>query len=254
MKYLMILAMNKCRNALLFCCLSLLFIIKVTAQNIPDPLSPPRLVNDYGHYLRNAPALEAKLLAYNLETSNQIAVVLMATTDGDDVSDFAIKLFNKWGIGSNAEKDNGVLIFLAVEDRKLFIVTGRGVEDVLPDITCKHIVEDDMKPHLKESDYDGAVLAAVEKIQGYLTGKFTEVSTQQPKQFSPKILFILALIFFIVVVFIMPKFGSSTISRGGYNSGWGGGGWGGGGRSSGGGGFGGFGGGSSGGGGAGGGW
>lgn len=249
------LAMNKffkhCFIGLIALCVS----VQLLAQNIPEPFSPPQLVNDYGHYLNNASSLEAKLLTYNQETSNQIAVVLVSTTEGADVSDFAIKLFNQWGIGSNAQKDNGVLIFLAIDDHKLFIVPGRGVEDVLPDIVCKHIIEDDMKPYLKHDDYDAAVNAGIEKIQGYLTGKFSK-DDEKPNNFSPKTFIILFLIFILLVVFILPRFGSSTISRGGYNSGWGGlgggGGWSGGG--SGGGGFGGFGGGSSGGGGAGGSW
>jgi uncharacterized protein len=257
MRYLMTLALNRNIRYLLLLLGGLLFSVNLWAQKLPEPMSPPRLVNDFGHYLTDPQTIESKLIAYNKATTNQIAVVLLPTTNGDDVSDFAIKLFNKWGIGSNAEKDNGVLILLAVEDRKLFIVTGRGVEGVLPDIRCRHIITEDMTPFLKKRDYDGAVGAGVEKIQGYLTGTITVDDQKETQQKYPPIIFIVVIVVIILIIrFIFPG-GGSTISRGGYNAVWLGGGWsGGGGWSSGGngGGFGGFGGGSSGGGGAGGSW
>lgn len=251
----MTLALNRGFQQFLSLLLGLLITVNLWAQKLPEPMSPPRLVNDFGPYLSNSQSLESKLVAYNNTTTNQIAVVLLPTTNGDDISDFSIKLFNKWGIGSNAKKDNGVLILLAIEDRKVFIVTGRGIEDVLPDIRCKHIIEEDMKPFLKKGDYDGAVGAGVEKIQGYLTGTILVENQKERQQKYPPIIFIVAIILIILVIrFIFPG-GGSTISRGGYNAGWSTGGWsGGGGWSSGGGGFGGFGGGSSGGGGAGGSW
>ena len=251
----MTLALNRGFQQFLSLLVGLLITVNLWAQKLPEPMSPPRLVNDFGPYLTNSQSLESKLVAYNNTTTNQIAVVLLPTTNGDDISDFSIKLFNKWGIGSNAKKDNGVLILLAIEDRKVFIVTGRGIEDVLPDIRCKHIIEEDMKPFLKNGDYDGAVLAGVEKIQGYLTGTILVENQKERQQKYPPIIFIVAIILIILVIrFIFPG-GGSTISRGGYNAVWLGGGWsGGGGWSSGGGGFGGFGGGSSGGGGAGGSW
>jgi uncharacterized protein len=257
MRYLMTLALSRNIRHLLLLFGGILFAVNSWAQKLPEPMSPPRLVNDFGHYLTEPQRIESKLIAYNKATTNQIAVVLLPTTNGDDISDFAIKLFNKWGIGSNAEKDNGVLILLAVDDRKLFIVTGRGVEDVLPDIRCRHIITEDMTPLLRKGDYDGAVSAGVEKIQAYLTGTTTVDEQKEPQQNFPPIIFIVVIVLIILIIrFIFPG-GGSTISRGGYNAGWIGGGWsGGGGWSNGGsgGGFGGFGGGSSGGGGAGGSW
>lgn len=250
----MTLALNKrCQQSLLLL-VGLFITVNLWAQKLPEPMSPPRLVNDFGHYLSDPQTLESKLVAYNNATTNQIAVVLLPTTNGDDISDFSIKLFNKWAIGSNAQKDNGVLILLAVEDRQLFIVTGRGVEDVLPDIRCKHIIVEDMKPFLKNGDYDGAVRAGVEKIQGYLTGTILVDDPKEHQQKYPPIIFIVVIVLIILIIrFIFPG-GGSTISRGGFNAGWSTGGWSTGGWSSGGGGFGGFGGGSSGGGGAGGSW
>ena len=256
MKYLMKLALNRKFKKFLLFLGGLLFTVNIFAQKLPEPMSPPRLVNDFGNYLTDAESLESTLEYYNKSTSNQVAVVLLATTNGDDISDFAIKLFNKWGIGSNAQKDNGVLILLAIDDRKLFIVTGRGVEDVLPDIICKHIIEQDMKPFLKNGDYDGAVRAGVEKIQLYLTGTIKADIQKSRREKYPPIIFIIVIILIVLIIrFIFPG-GGSTISRGGYNNSWSSGGWTMGGWSGGGGGggFGGFGGGSSGGGGAGGSW
>ena len=155
------------------------------------------------------------------------------------------------------------MILVAVDDRKTFIVTGRGVEDKLPDIICKRIVENDMIPSFKNQNYEQGIRNAIVKIQGYLDGTYKVeeediVSGDNASSISfTKIIFIIFLVI-IILIFLssINGGGGSTYTRRGYYGGggfFGGGSWGGGG-SSGGGGFGGFGGGSSGGGGAGGSW
>ena len=132
--------------------------LSLFAQTLPEQSDPPRLVNDF-----------ANIIQYNEEI--EISIVTISTTEGNDISDYAIKLFNKWQIGQ-AKKDNGVLILVAVDDRKTFIVTGRGVEDKLPDIICKRIVENDMIPSFKNQNYEQGIRNAIVKIQGYLDGTY----------------------------------------------------------------------------------
>jgi uncharacterized protein len=249
-------------------CLGLLltfFSTILNAQNYPEKPVPPRLVNDFVQLLgaNDVATLEQKLVAYNDSTSTQISVVIIATLDGMDISQYAIELAEKWGIGDK-KKDNGILLLVAKDDRKVFIATGRGVEEKLPDAICKRIVERIIKPNFKTGDYAEGINAAVDEMYARLSGSFVnDSSNNDGEQLSWK--WILVIIIIVVFFVIISNIGnnSGTISRrgftggsfwGGTGGGWSGSDWGGGGSSSGGGGFGGFGGGSFGGGGAGGSW
>lgn len=137
-----------------------LFILSTTwcvAQTLPDPLNPPRLVSDFGDMLEldEEAQLEEKLVAFDNRSTTQIAVVTVADLDGGEVSSFAFQLAEKWGIGQKGS-DNGVLVLVARDERKLFIATGYGLEDVIPDAIAKRIIERDILPMFKQGRvYDG---------------------------------------------------------------------------------------------------
>ena len=234
-------------------------IFSVFSQGIPEKPNPPHLVNDFAGMLSGSEvdALETKLVAYNDSTSTQISIVTVTTLNGMEKAQYATELGEKWGIGRK-DKDNGVLILVAKEERQVFIATGRGVEEYLPDIVCKRIVERKIVPNFKQGAYFDGLNTAIEEMYERLRGTFTGEDKDEPGAIP---LWVIILII-IIVLFILPRIfkntGGGTYSRRGYSRGWGGGpfiggGFGGGGSSSGGG-FGGFGGGSFGGGGAGGSW
>lgn len=247
----------------------LLFSLLSFSQGNFDPekllqQKPNKLVNDYTNTLTadQAQALENKLVAFDDSTSTQIAVVIVPTLNGEDVADFNVKLGRAWGVGGK-EFSNGVVLLIAKDDHRLNIATGYGVEGALPDITAKHIIDDQIVPNFKGNDYyrgiDEGTDAIIQAVQGeyqapegYHQGKGGGIG---------KIIFIII----IIIIFLAISGGNrggggSFMSRRGFAA-WtignmlsGGGGWSGGGGSSGGGGFGGFGGGSFGGGGASGSW
>ena len=244
------------------------------AQQFPEKPNPPKLVNDFTQTLspQEVSALEQKLVVYNDSTSTQIAIVMIRSLDGYPADDYAIKLGELWGIGQKG-KDNGVLIFIAKDDRKIFIPTGYGMEGVMPDGLVKRIIENDMKPFFREGKYYEGLDKATDSMFRLAAGEYT-ADPKDKKSSGPPLLFILGIIFFIFI-FIWSKVRSvrqySVINNmsfwaawallnqaqrthhgswGGFSGG-GGSSWGGG---SSGGGFGGFGGGSFGGGGAGGSW
>ena len=234
-----------------------------SAQNIPDRTNPPHLVNDFADVLSDEQEreLEQKLMAYEDSTSTQIAVVLVKNLDGTDVADYAVKLALKWKIGT--KKDNGVLVLAAIDDRKTRIEVGYGLEGVLPDITTKRILTEDVKPYFKQQQfYEGLDLATTHIIQaakGEYKGEYKYSNNKGKKK--GKGLGIGSIIFIIILIII---FASNSGGGGGFLTGMilgnmlggsrhsGGGGWGD--FSSGGGSFGGFGGGSFGGGGSSGDW
>lgn len=101
-------------------------------------------------------------------TTAEPTVAIVQTLDGTDIDTAATSLFEKWGIGKS-DKDNGVLILVAVDDRKAVIRTGYGVEGVLPDITCGRLLRNVMFPFFKNEDYDNGILTTLTAIREILT-------------------------------------------------------------------------------------
>ncbi len=96
--------------------------------------------------------LENKLVAYDDSTSIQIAVVTIQTTGDYAIEDYALKILRDWKVG-NKKTNNGLVILAAIQDHKVYIATGYGMEGVLPDITGKEIIENEIVPNFKQSNY-----------------------------------------------------------------------------------------------------
>jgi uncharacterized protein len=244
----------------------------VQGQNIPPAPNPPRLVNDFARVLTadQAQSLEQKLVAYDDSTSIQIAIVTVPTTGGYPIEDFALKVLRTWGVG-NRKTNNGLVILVAVQDRRVFIATGSGMEGAIPDITAKEIIDNEITPNFREGSFYHGLSLAADAIIKASAGEYTAPTgyNQRGKGHSGGGN-ILGLIILFIIIFALISRSRGGGGRGGMMSGagwapwimasmlsrrgggFGGGGFGGGGF--GGGGFGGFGGGSGGGGGAGGGW
>lgn len=148
-----------------------------------SPGNPAGYVNDFAHVLspQTVQALETELSAFEASTSNQIAVVTVPDMDGEYVENYAVKLFEEWGIGG-AEKDNGVLLLVAVEEHKLRIEVGYGLEGALPDSIAQSILNNDMTPLLKEGKYDEAVVQGVSSIM--LATQNEYVAEEKKSKFS----------------------------------------------------------------------
>lgn len=244
---------------------SLLLSLAATAQKIEQQPSPPRLVNDFAHVLTpdQIETLERKLVAYDDSTSTQIAVITVETTGDYDIQEVALKYLREWGIG-NAKTNNGIVLLAAIKDRKIRIETGYGMEGVVPDVTAKAIIDNEIAPNFKAGNYyrgfDEATNAVIKAAAGeYKAPEGYNKKKKQGGKGSVLLLFILIAIFFLFMSgrggggggdFLSGMLIGSLLSGGrGGRGDWGGGGW-----SGGGGGFGGFGGGSGGGGGASGSW
>lgn len=141
----------------------LLIPIVSIGQNFPKKSN--RLVNDYTNTLSSSQVqrLEQKLVQYDNETSVQIAIVILKTLDGYPIDDYAFSLGEKWGVGS-AGFDNGALVLVSMEERKMWIATGYGLESTVTDALCKRIVENEMKPRFRSGDFAGGLEAASDAI------------------------------------------------------------------------------------------
>jgi uncharacterized protein len=202
--------------------------------------------------------LEAVLQAINDSTSTQIAVLFVDRVN-DDLNFVAAQTGEAWGIGQ-AETDNGMLVLIALEDRKMAIQVGRGLEATVTDLESHLLIENVLKPAFREQAYAAGIKAVATQVAQMLSGQFVAVESTKERKFP----FGLIAIGVLILVALAKSGGGGGGSHrgmwygpmGGYPVGGGfggrGGGFGGGGF--GGGGFGGFGGGSFGGGGASGSW
>jgi uncharacterized protein len=249
----------------------------LSAERVEDLPKPTDYVSDFAHVLSPQAIAQMDRICAQLDHSQanaQVAIVTVRTLEGEDTADFASRLEDKWQIGRKGS-DRGVLILLAVNDRKRRIDVGYGLEGILPDAKVGDIGRE-MVPYLRANDFDNAVLVALTQIAQVIAAdaKVTLDEPAQAQDLPPPhygarpvrhgfplggiIFLIIILLFFGGFRFLAFLFGWNLLS-GGYRGGGGsymggGGGWGSGGGGGGGSGFGGFGGGSFGGGGAGGDW
>ncbi len=164
--------------------LQIVFIIlvlsasQIIAQDIPDRPSPPRLVNDLVGLLGNQQNnhLERKLVAFNDTNSTQIAILIVDDLKGYDIADYAQRVAQKWGVGQK-KYDNGAIIVLkpkkATSKGDVNIDVGYGLEPIIPDITAKRIIENEMIPRFKHEDYFGGLDAATDVMMSLAAGQFT---------------------------------------------------------------------------------
>ena len=259
---------------LLFACLLAFSFSFVLAQQFPEKSNT--LVTDYTSTLSadQKQSLENKLVAFSDSSSTQIAVVIIKSVGDYDIAEYATALGRKWGIGQKG-KNNGILMLIALGDRKVTIQTGYGAEGAVPDITANSIIDNDIKPNFKQGDYYAGIDAATTSLIKFMRGEYkAPQNVQQKSNGGGGSIFIVIIIVIVVIILIRRGGGGGGNQvigrRGGASPFWwflagnalgggnGGGGWGGssgGGFGGGGGsGFGGFGGGSFGGGGASGSW
>lgn len=233
--------------------------IQLGAAQFPAPPQPFRYVNDYTHTLSQTELaqLEKALQQYSQQTSSQIAVVMLPTVGDMDIAQYAFELGDKWGIGRK-QLNNGVLMLIAKNDRKIFIATGQGLEGALPDAFLSQLIRQQITPYFKQNQYAQGIANGLSAIIAASQGEYEAYDSAQESRLVealPLIIFALIVAFWLFKllggnqVYISPSTHSRTSSRRNHNhfGGFGGGGFGGGSG-------GGFGGGGFGGGGAGGSW
>ena len=196
--------------------------------------------------------LEQILKTHEDSTGNQIAVLIVASLQGEVMEDYTLRVSQAWKLGS-AKNDNGVLLFIAINDRKARIEVGEGLEGPLPDALCNQIIRNELAPYFRQDNYESGVAASINAIIKAIAGEYQAEPQQITKRrtrggsFFSTIIFLVIL--FIVIMGRNRRGGGGTWSNrrgfggglfppiGGFGGGSGGGWSGGGGFSGGGGGF-----------------
>ena len=155
-----------------------------TAQQQPEKTTLPEVANDMaeGESIRSLPTLnhpvidqakilsaaeiqqlDQKILTLYQQGKAQIGVIIVPTTGQEAIFDFALRTGEQWQLGS-AKRDNGLLIAIAVNDRKIQILTGYGLEGVLPDLVLSRIIRNQITPQFKQGLYAQGIAAGLDEI------------------------------------------------------------------------------------------
>ena len=220
------------------------------------PPKPAGYFNDNAGILskERALAFNEQLAQFERETSNQIVVAVYRKMESDsDIADYTQRVAQSWGVGQG-DRRNGAVLFVFVDDRKMFIQVGYGLEGVIPDITAYDITERHIKPRFRSNDYEGGLAVGIDLLMKAARGEYKGTGKTVAEKGTgstddqPGCSLILTILFILLVIFLSSR---RSKRRRGYRysgmggpfiGGWsgGGGGWSSGGWSSSGGGFSGF--------------
>ena len=191
-----------------------------TAQDFPNPMTPPRIVNDFTNLFtpRQTQMLEKKLRIFNDTSSTQIAVVTVPSLNGYDPNDYAQRLAEKWGIGRKG-KDNGILLLVKPktqqEKGQVAIAVGYGLEGVVPDAIASRIIRNEIIPQFQQGNYYAGINKATNILMQLTGGEFTaEQYARKGENDTGAWIILPLLIVFLVPLLLRRRKGYPTGSHG----------------------------------------
>lgn len=154
-----------------------------------------------------ASSLEAKLAAFEQAKGSQVAVLIVPTTQPEDIAQYSIRVVDQWRLG-RGKVDDGVLLLVAKDDRRMRIEVGRGLEGALPDATANRIIQQDITPAFKRGDFYGGISTGVDRILRVIEGE----PLPEP-EFSPPAADVPGLFNLLPFLFIFVLVGGSVLRR-----------------------------------------
>jgi uncharacterized protein len=214
------------------------FAITAQAAEVIPP-KPAGYFNDSAGVVSRSAALRfnEQLAQFERDTSNQIWVVVYPKMQSDSsIEDYTYRVKDFWKVGQKG-LNNGAVLFVFVQERKMFIQVGYGFEGALPDAICKDITEFQIKPHFRASDYEGGLTVGIDSILKAIRGEYKgsgktalEKRDQTAAGRNGLITFIVFVLVLIVISRLIRRLGGYSYSSGGggpmfFPIGGGGGGW-----------------------------
>jgi len=178
-----------------------LFVVPLFAFGIEYP-QPVGHVTDQAGILSSdeRSALESKLVSLKEQTGNEIAILTIQSLEGEPIEDYAVEVFERWGVGQK-EKDNGLLIVVARDDRAVRIEVGYGLEGVINDATAGRIIREHVVPAFQRGAYAKGLIDAVNVIQSAIAsptaGERPPVSHEQVEAIGNAFPFILVIFMYV---------------------------------------------------------
>jgi len=168
------------------------------------PPKPAGYFNDYAGVVSKEVALRfnEQLAQFERETSNQVLVAVFRKMESDSsVADYTYRVKDAWGVGQKG-RNNGAVLFVFVDDRKMYIQVGYGLEGALPDATAFDITERNIKPRFKTNDYEGGLATGIDLICKAIRGEYTGTGKTKTEDGRTPAKSRVPLIFLIFVVFL----------------------------------------------------
>jgi len=179
------------RNLVLALLVLALTVLPAGARDIPKPTG---YVTDTAGLISPTVKLKLEQFLHDFETSDstQITVLTIPSLEGEALEEYALKVLESWGIGQK-DKDNGALLLVAKDERKIRIEVGYGLEGRLTDLLAGRIIDNEIAPRFKQGDYDGGIVSGVVGIAEAVRGEYTGTgkSGSSNKKSSPFGLFFL---------------------------------------------------------------
>ena len=192
---------------ILFLIVLVLLTLDCLAREVMPP-KPANYFNDYAAVVRTATAqsLNRTLEDFEKSNSSQIVVAVFPRMQTDSsLEDYTRRIAETWKVGQQG-KNNGAVLFVFVQDRRMRIEVGYGLEGALPDALGKRIVDDEIAPHFKRGDYDGGLTAGVTALLQAARGEYKGTGRTVNHRGNPGgFIFIL---FWVVVLILIPILGS----------------------------------------------
>jgi uncharacterized protein len=210
------------------------FCFRAFADEVIPP-APAQYFNDYAQVVSSATAsqLNQTLEDFERQSSEQILVAVFPKMQSDSsIEDYTVRVAREWKVGQK-DKNNGAVLFVFVQNHKMFLQVGYGLEGVLPDALCKRIIDEQISPRFKAGDYDGGLTAGVQSILAATKGEYkgtgaTVADTQTSHGSGSPFLGFGFIV--LIIIFIIFSRGSGMflpwllLSSSGSSRGWGGGG------------------------------
>lgn len=138
---------------------------------LPVPVLDARVIDQTGTLdATTRQTLDAKLAAFEQKKGSQIVVLMVPTTQPEDIASYANRVASTWKIGRK-EVGDGVLVIVAKDDRKMRIEVARTLEGAVPDLTAARIIDEQMKPRFRDNDFAGGIGAAVDQLVAIIGGE-----------------------------------------------------------------------------------
>src|SRR5437899_4629539 len=197
---------SRSENAIHLLLAALAFALLATSSHAAEviPPKPDRYFNDYAGVVSKEAAqrFNEQLAQFERETSDQVVVAVFPKMQSDsDIADYTQRVAQAWGVGQK-ERRNGVVLFMFIQDRKMFIQVGYGLEGALPDATAFDITERRIKPLFRNGDYQVGLATGIDlickAIRGEYKGSGKTVAEQRHGSgvsgFLPFLIFLLVLV------------------------------------------------------------
>jgi uncharacterized protein len=174
----------------------------VSAETLPPP--PAAYFNDHAGVVSAADAqrLDAKLRAFADETSTQVVVAVFKSLPSPSLEDFTVRTAESWRVGRK-EWDNGAVLFVFVEDRKMRIETGYGLEGALPDILAARILDEQVRPRFRAGDWAGGLEAGIDGIIAATRGEYK--APPRKREGFPLVAVLIVVLFVVLFLWLVSR-------------------------------------------------